>query len=77
MSMTSELTDLDRTVIEALTARYARSGEAAFDEAAARLVIAVCAVLAHTRGTARLRDLINLVETVSAVSGKRAGGVLH
>jgi hypothetical protein len=37
-----------------------------------RLVIAVCAVLAHTRGTARLRDLINLVEAVSAVSGKRA-----
>jgi hypothetical protein len=34
---------------------------------------AVCAVLAHTRGTARLRDLINLVEAVSAVGGKRVG----
>jgi hypothetical protein len=56
--MTGELTDLDRTVIEALSV--------------SRLVIAVCAVLAHTRGTARLRDLINLVEAVSAVSGKRA-----
>jgi hypothetical protein len=77
MSMTDELTDLDRTVIEALTARYARGGEAAFDEAASRLVIAICAVLAHTRGTARLRDLINLVEAVSAGSGKRAGAVLH
>jgi hypothetical protein len=52
--MTGELTDLDRTVIEALSARYARGGEAAFDEAVLRLVIAVCAVLAHTRGTAAL-----------------------
>jgi hypothetical protein len=77
MSMTDELTDLDRTVIEALTARYARGGEAAFDEAASRLVIAICAVLAYTRGTARLRDLINLVEAVSAGSGMRAGEVLH
>ena len=72
MSMTGELTDLDRTVIEALSARYARGGEAAFDEAASRLVIAVCAVLAHTRGTARLRDLINLVEAVGEISGNRA-----
>jgi hypothetical protein len=38
---------------------------------------AVCAVLAHTRGTARLRDLINLVEAVSAVGGKRVGELLH
>jgi hypothetical protein len=75
--MIGELTDLDRTVIEALTVRYARGGEAAFDESASRLVIAICAVLAHTRGTARLRDLINLVEAVSAGSGKRAGAVLH
>jgi hypothetical protein len=75
--MIGGLTDLDLTVIEALTARYARCGEAAFDEAACRLVIAVCALLAHARGTARLRDLINLVEAVSAVSGKRAGEVLH
>jgi hypothetical protein len=30
----------------------------------------VCAVLQHSRGPARLRDLINLVEAVSAVSGK-------
>lgn len=71
MSMTGELTELDRTVIEALHARYARGGEAAFDEAVSRLVIAVCAILAHTRGTARLRDLINLVEAVSGASGKR------
>jgi hypothetical protein len=76
MSMTGELTDLDMTVIEALTARYARCGEAAFDEAASRLVVAICAVLAHTRGTARLRDLIHLIEAVTA-SGKRAGEVLH
>ncbi len=55
--MTGELTDLDRTVIEALSVRYARGGEAAFDEAVSRLVIAVCAVLTHTRGAARLRDL--------------------
>jgi len=33
VSMIAELTDLDRTVIEALSARYARGGEAAFDEA--------------------------------------------
>jgi hypothetical protein len=77
MSMTDELTDLDRTVIEALTVRYARGGEAAFDESASRLVIAICAVLAYARGTARLRDLITLVEAVSAVGGKRAGEVLH
>jgi len=77
MSMIGELTDLDRTVIEALSARYARGGEAAFDEAVSRLVIAVCALLARTRGTARLRDLINLVEAVGAVSGKRAGELLH
>jgi hypothetical protein len=70
--MTGELTDLDRTVIEALSARYACGGEAAFDEAVSRLVVAVCAVLAHTRGSGRLRDLINLVEAVNAVSGKRA-----
>jgi hypothetical protein len=70
--MTGELTVLDRTVIEALSARYARGGEAAFDEAASRLVIAVCAVLAHTRGTAGLRDLINLVEAVGEISGNRA-----
>jgi hypothetical protein len=70
--MTSELTDLDRTVIEALSASYARGGEASFDEAVSRLVIAVCAVLAHTRGTGRLRDLINLVEAVSAASNSRA-----
>jgi hypothetical protein len=70
--MTGELTDLDRTVIEALGARYAHGGEAAFDEAVSRLMVAVCAVLAHTRGTSRLRDLINLLEAVSAASGKRA-----
>jgi hypothetical protein len=75
--MTGELTDLDRTVIETLSARYVRDGDAAFDGAVSRLVIAVCAVLAHAGGTARLRDLINLVEAVSAVSGKRAGEVLH
>jgi hypothetical protein len=34
-------------------------------------------VLAYARGTARLRDLITLVEAVSAVGGKRAGEVLH
>jgi hypothetical protein len=68
----TELTDLDRTVIEALSARYTRGGEAAFDEAVSRLVIAVCAVLAHARGLGRLRDLINLVEAISAASGKRA-----
>ena len=75
--MTGELTDLDRAVIEALTARYARGGEAAFDEAASRLVVTVCAVLAHTRGAARLRDLIKLVEAVTAFSGKGAGELLH
>jgi hypothetical protein len=77
VSMTGELTDLDRTVIEALTARYAHNGEAAFDEAACRLVIAVCALLAHARGTARLCDLINLVEAVSTARGKRPCEVLH
>ena len=70
--MITGLSDLDRAVIEALSARYARGGEAAFDEAASRLVIAICAVLAHTRGVARLRDLINLVEAVGQASGKQA-----
>ena len=69
MSMSGELTHLDRTVIEALSARYARGGEAAFDEAVSRLVIAVCAVLAHTRCTARLRE--------NAIGGKRLGKLLH
>jgi hypothetical protein len=77
MSMTGELTDLDRTVIEALSARYAHGGEAAFDEAVSRLVIAVCAVLAHMRGTARLIDLIKLIEAVNAIDGKRLRTVLH
>jgi len=71
--MIDALTDLDKAVIEALGARYARGGEAAFDEAASRLVVAVCAVLAHTRGTARLIDLIKLVEAVNAIGGKRRG----
>jgi hypothetical protein len=75
--MTGELTDLDVAVINVLSARYTHGGEAAFDEAASRLVVAVCAVLAHTRGAARLRDLIKLLETVSAVGGKRAGDPLH
>jgi hypothetical protein len=75
--MTDALTDLDRAVIEALGAHYARGGEAAFDEAASRLVVTVCAVLAHTRGTARLLDLIKLVEAVNAIGGKRRGKLLH
>jgi hypothetical protein len=74
--MTDVLTDLDKAVIEALSAHYARGGEAAFDEAASRLVVTVCAVLAHTRGTARLIDLIKLVEAVNAI-GKKHSGLLH
>jgi len=77
LGMTDALTDLDTAVIEALGARYARGGEVAFDEAASRLVIAVCAVVAHTRGTARLLDLIKLVEAVNAIGGKRLGKLLH
>jgi hypothetical protein len=73
----TDATDLDKAVIEALGARYARGGEAAFDEAASRLVVAVCAVLAHTRGTGRLRDLIELIEAVNAIGGKRRGKPLH
>jgi hypothetical protein len=75
--MTDALTDLDKAVIEALGARYARCGEAAFDEAACRLVVAVCALLVHTRGTSRLLDLIKLVEVVNAVDGKRRDKRLH
>jgi hypothetical protein len=75
--MIDPLTDLDKAVIEALHARYARGGEAALDEAASRLVIAVCAVLAHTRGTARLLDLIKLLEAVNAFGGKRPDKLLH
>jgi hypothetical protein len=74
--MTDVLTDLDKAVIEALGAHYAKGGEAAFDEAASRLVVTVCAVLAHTRGTARLTDLIKLVEAVNAI-GKQHSGLLH
>jgi hypothetical protein len=73
--MIAGLTDLDRTVIEALSARYDRDGEAAFDEAVSRSAVALCAVLAHARGTARLRDLIKLLEAVSATGGRR--GSLH
>jgi hypothetical protein len=64
-------------VIKALSSRYVRCGANAFDEAAARLVVTVCAVLAHPRGTARLRDLISLVEAVNAVGTKRPGDVLY
>src|SRR5262249_30784990 len=71
--MTGVLTDLDRAVIEALGAHYARDGEAAFDEAASRLVVAICALLARTRGTARLLDLIKRVEAVTASGGGRRG----
>ena len=77
MGMTDALTDLDKAVIEALGAHYARGGEAAFDEAASRLVVAVCAVMAHTRGTGRLRDLIKLVEAVNAIGDKQRSGLLH
>ena len=70
--MTDDLTDLDKAVIEVLGAHYARGGEAAFDEAASRLVVAVCAILAHTRGMARLIDLIKLVEAVSGIDSKRS-----
>ena len=66
---------MDRAVIEALSAQYARGGEAAFDEAASRLVIAVCAVLAHARGTSRLRELIKLIEAVGKIGTAR--GPLH
>jgi len=41
----------NRAVIEALGARYARAGEAPFDEAASRFIVAVCAVAAHIRGS--------------------------
>jgi hypothetical protein len=75
--MTDVLSDLDKAVIEALGAHYARCGEAAFDEAASRLVVAVCAVLAHTRGTARLVDLIKLVEAVNAIGDKQHAKLLH
>ena len=75
--MTGELTDLDKAVIEALGAQYARGGETAFDEAASRLVVAVCAVLAHTRGTSRLVDLIKLVEAVNAIGDKQYAKLLH
>jgi hypothetical protein len=75
--MIDALTDLDKAVIEALGMHYARGGEAAFDEAASRLVVAVCAVLARTRGTARLVDLIKLIEAVNAIGGKRRGKLLH
>jgi hypothetical protein len=75
--MTDALTDLDRAVIEALGARYAWGGEAAFDEAVSRLVVAVCALLAHTRGKARLLDLIKLIQAVNAIDTKRASKLLH
>ena len=75
--MTDPLTDLDKAVIEALGAHYARGGGAAFDEAASRLVVAVCAILAHARGTARLVDLIKLVEAVNAIGDEQRAKKLH
>jgi hypothetical protein len=60
--MTGDLTDLDVAVINALSARYSQGGEAAFDEAASRLVVTVCAILAHTRGEARLRDFAKSID---------------
>ena len=77
MGMTDALTDLDKAVIEVLGAHYASGGEAAFDEAASRLVVTICAVLAHTRGTARLVDLIKLVEAVNAIGDKHRAKLLH
>jgi len=53
--MTDALTDFDRAVIEALGVRYARGGEVALDEATSRLIVPVCAVLAHSRGTGLAR----------------------
>jgi hypothetical protein len=73
--MIADLTDLDRSVIEALSVRYTGGGEAAFDEAVSRLVIVLCGLLEHARGRARLRDLINLVEAVSAASAE--SGSVH
>jgi hypothetical protein len=75
--MTDALTDLDKAVIEALGAHYARGGEAAFDEAVSRLVVTVCAVLAHARGRARLIDLIKLVEAVNAIGDQQRAKLLH
>jgi hypothetical protein len=63
--MIAELTDLDRAVIEALSARYERGGEAAFDEAVSRLVIALCGLLEDTCGTPPARS------TRLSRSGKR------
>ncbi len=77
LGMTDVLTDLDKAVIEALGAHYARGGEAAFDEVASRLVVTVCAVLAHVRGTARLVDLIKLAEAVNAIGDKQRVKLLH
>jgi hypothetical protein len=39
------------------------------------LVISVCAVLAHTRGMGRLRDLIKLIEAVGKIGASH--GPLH
>jgi hypothetical protein len=75
--MIDALSDLDKAVIETLGAHYARGGEAAFDEAASRLVVTICAVLAHARGTARLVDLIKLVEAVNAIGDKQRAKRLH
>ena len=75
--MTDALTDLDKAVIEALGAHYARGGEVAFDEAVSRLVVAGCALLAHTRGADRLVDLIKLVEAVNAIGDKQSAKLLH
>ena len=77
MGMTDPLTDLDKAVIEALGRHYARGGEAAFDEAASRLVVAVCAILVHARGTARSVDLIKLVEAVNAIGDEHRAKLLH
>ena len=55
LGMTDALTDFDRAVIEALGVRYARGGEVALDEATSRLIVPVCAVLAHSRGTGLAR----------------------
>jgi len=75
--MTDALSDLDKAVIEALGTHYARGGEAAFDEAASRLVVTVCAILAHARGTARLADLVKLVEAVKAIGDNQRAKQLH
>jgi hypothetical protein len=58
--------EFDRFVIEALKVVKREGGEQAFNRVARDLVISVCAILAHERGTDAVVDLFSVIERILA-----------